>query len=54
VEAKKSATPRSDWVQPFSALKKLSYELGEGGVVCLRPELLPLGPKTTTIPVGLI
>ena len=54
VEAKKSATPRSDWVQPFVALKKLSYELGDGGVVCLRPDLLPLGPRTMTIPVGLI
>lgn len=54
VEAKRSATPRREWVQTFSPLERLRTELGEGGVVCLSQHVLPLGKKATAIPVGLI
>ncbi|MCY2924069.1 MAG: ATP-binding protein [Planctomycetota bacterium] len=54
VEAKKSATPKSDWTVPLASLKRFSKEVGEGGVVCLSPQRLPLGPKANAIPVGLI
>jgi uncharacterized protein len=54
VEAKKSATLRSEWAQPFASLKRLSKGRVEGGVVCLAPQALPLGVNMTAIPVGLI
>jgi predicted AAA+ superfamily ATPase len=54
VEVKKSATPKSDWLVPFAGLKRLSYETGEGGVVSLGAELLPMDRKNAMIPVGLI
>lgn len=54
VEIKKSATPQRDWVRPFSALDRLGLDRGEGGVVCLCREMLPLADKVTAIPVGLL
>lgn len=54
VEAKKSATPRSDWTGAMASLRRFSTDAGEGGVVCLCPNLLPMGPKAHAIPLGLI
>ncbi len=54
LEAKKSATPKRDWTQAFAALGRLTTHRGEGGVVCLCSQVLPLGPKDTAIPVGVI
>ena len=54
VEIKKSASPRREWTQPFSALDRLKPDRSEGGVVCLCHERLPLTDKVTAIPVGLL
>lgn len=54
VEIKKSASPRREWAQPFSALDRLKPSRSEGGVVCLCRERLPLTDKITAIPVGLL
>lgn len=54
LEAKKSASPKGDWMPPFASLGRLSKEVDEGGVVCLCPQVLPLGPKLNAIPVGVI
>jgi len=54
MEVKRSATPQRDWIKPFSSLRRLSPEVGEGGVVCLAPQIIPLAENAATIPVGLI
>ncbi len=54
VEIKRSASPRREWTQPFSALDRLKPSRSEGGVVCLCRERLPLADKVTAIPVGLL
>jgi len=54
VEVKKGASPRREWTRPFGALDRLGLGRGEGGVVCLCRERLPLEEGTEAIPVGLI
>ncbi|MFC1573014.1 ATP-binding protein [Candidatus Eisenbacteria bacterium] len=54
LEVKRSATPRREWLQAFSALRRLPEETGTGGVVCLTREAIPLDEMNTAIPVGLI
>jgi len=54
VEVKRSATPRRDWVQAFSALERLGKPIGEGGVICLCKEPTPLSRGATAIPVGIL
>ena len=54
LEVKRSASPARDWVQAFSALGRLGMPVGEGGVICLYPQLLPLTESTQAIPVGLL
>jgi uncharacterized protein len=54
VEIKKSASPSPDWSRFFGPLGRLRSRVGEAGVVCLSPELLPLGENAHAIPVGWI
>ena len=54
VEVKLGATPRRDWVRHFSVLKTLKLPIGEGGVVCLCKELLPLDEANSAIPAGFL
>ena len=54
IEVKRSATPKREWVRGFSVLKRLGKPVGEGGVVCLCKEPVPLSQEVTAIPVGLI
>ncbi len=54
VEIKKSASPRREWIQSFTALDRLKPSRSEGGVVCLCRERLPLADNVTAIPVGLL
>lgn len=54
VEIKRASTPRRDWVAPFATLSRFPLETGEGGVVTLGDEPVPLDAHNTTIPVGWI
>jgi predicted AAA+ superfamily ATPase len=54
VEVKLGATPRSEWARHFAALGGLGMEVGEGAVVCLCRDVLPLNRRATAIPVGLL
>jgi uncharacterized protein len=54
VEAKRSATPKREWVDSFRAIQSLQKKIGPGGVLCLCPQLLPLTPTASAIPAGLI
>ncbi len=52
LEIKRGATPSGDWVRAFPTLERLGRPIGEGGVVCLCKECMPLTGKTTAIPAG--
>ena len=54
LEIKLGATPRRDWIKRFQIMKIRAMNVGEGGVVCLCKEPLPLGEKVTAIPVGFL
>ncbi|MEW6250433.1 MAG: ATP-binding protein [Planctomycetota bacterium] len=54
VEIKKSASPKSNWGGQFEAAARLGLKLGDGGVVCLRRQALPLRRGVTVIPLGLL
>ena len=54
VEIKKSATASRNWLEAFSALDRLKARVGEGGVVCLCDQIVPLTEKCLAIPAGLI
>jgi len=54
VEVKLGATARKDWVRHFSVLRSLGLRVGEGGVVSLCKELLPLDQANSAIPAGLL
>ena len=54
LEIKKSATVSRDWARSFSALDHVKVKVGEGGVVSLCDQLIPLTEQCHAIPVGLI
>lgn len=54
VEVKKSVSPKREWAQGFKALDRLGQQRGEGGIVCLCRQEIPLGNNVSTIPVGLL
>ena len=55
LEMKVHAEPTPKDIRHFSMLEDLgSVELGEGGVICLANELLPLQDKHKMIPVWMI
>ena len=54
LEAKKSATPKSEWINAFKTLNRLDLQIGPGGVICLTENLIPLKQNYNAIPVGLI
>jgi len=54
VEVKFGATAKKDWVRHFSVLKNFKQPVGDGGVLCLCKEAVPLTERTTAIPIGVI
>lgn len=54
VEIKKSATPKREWGTMFRSLETLGGEVGEGAVVCLCPQSLPLSDMTSAVSVGVV
>jgi uncharacterized protein len=54
LEVKKSASPRLDWAVPFASLERMNQRTGEGGVLCLCEQVLPLSRNARAIPLGLI
>ncbi|HNT88686.1 MAG TPA: ATP-binding protein [Candidatus Hydrogenedentes bacterium] len=54
LEIKRGATPSREWVRAFGALDRLGKPVGEGGVVCMCKEPIPLTEKASAIPVGLL
>lgn len=54
LEFKKTASPGRDAVRPFQALERLKLRVGQGGVICLCPQSLPLTDSFFSIPVSAI
>jgi hypothetical protein len=54
VEVKLSATPRREWGRVFSVLSRLGKPVGEGAVICLCSEAIPLDTHVMALPVGVI
>ncbi|HIJ65724.1 MAG TPA: ATP-binding protein [Candidatus Hydrogenedentes bacterium] len=54
LEVKLGATPKKSWVKHFSVLSRLNASVGDGGVICLCREPIPLTGTTTAIPIGLV
>ena len=54
VEVKKTAGPRRELAQPLAALRRLKQPVGEGAVVCLCPQSVPLSRDVDAVPVGVI
>jgi predicted AAA+ superfamily ATPase len=54
VEVKKTASPRKDLVKPFNALARLKGPLGEGALLCLSKQILPLSEDVDAAPIGIL
>jgi predicted AAA+ superfamily ATPase len=52
VEIKRSATVQRSWSRAFEALDRLGLPRGEGAVLCLAPEEVPLDEETVALPFG--
>ena len=53
-EIKKTANPTKEMLKNFDILSKTNKEIGEGGVICLYPEIIPLTEKERVIPISCI
>lgn len=54
VEIKRSATVRREWAEPFATLDRVGLPRGEGAVLCLAPDEVPIDEKTTALPFGAV
>jgi predicted AAA+ superfamily ATPase len=54
VEIKQAATVKRSWLKPFATLDRLGLPRGEGAVLCLTPEEVPLDERTTALPFGVL
>jgi uncharacterized protein len=54
VEIKKAAKINSSDISSFTALRRFNRQTGEGAVICLCPELLPIDSHNSAVPVNLI
>ncbi|MCE5197462.1 MAG: ATP-binding protein [Armatimonadota bacterium] len=54
IEVKKTASPLITDIRAFGNLQKLGHPIGQGGVICLAKQSLPLTEMTMSIPVGLL
>ena len=54
IEIKKSASPKSDAVKYFSVLENTGKSVGEGNVICLADDVIPIDSKNSIVPVWLI
>ncbi len=54
VEIKRSATVKSDWARHFEAVSRFSEEKGNGAVICMISEEVPVRTGVMAIPVSYI
>lgn len=54
IEIKKSAQPKSDSIRHFSILTKTGLKVGNGNVICLSSDLVPIDQTNFFVPVSMI
>lgn len=54
IEIKRSATVKSDWAKHFDVLSRFSEEKGDGAVICMTGEDVPIKSGVRAIPVSYI
>ena len=54
VEIKKSANPKKNAVRHFNVLEKTGKHIGEGNVVCMSNDLIPISKNNWAVPAWLI
>ncbi len=53
-EIKKTATPDKSMIKHFSILSNTKKEIGNGGLICLCPDILPIDENNKAIPISSI
>lgn len=53
-EIKKTANPTKEMIKNFDILKNTKKEIGQGGVICLYPDIYPLDENNKVIPISCI
>ena len=54
IEIKKSTNPGRSSIQHFGVLEKTGLKVGDGCVICLTEDLIPIDKKNWLVPVGLV
>ena len=54
LEIKKTASPGKDDIRHFATLNRMGMPVGEGNVICLAREALPISEKVWSLPASLI
>ena len=54
VEVKKTASPKREMARSFNTLARLKQPIGEGAVLCLCRQVVPLARDVDAVPVGII
>jgi len=54
LEIKMGANPSKDAVKNFNVVDRFGFEIGNGGVVCLKSEIFPIDDKNNFIPIECI
>jgi predicted AAA+ superfamily ATPase len=52
LEFKKTSRPSKDVIKNFSALNKLNYPIGHGGIICMVDKIFPLTQTVDAIPIS--
>jgi hypothetical protein len=52
LEFKKTASPSMDAAMHFKVVEKLKIPVGQGGIICLTDQFLPLTSNAQAIPVS--
>lgn len=53
-EIKKTASPNKEMIKNFDVLNKTMKEIGNGGIICLYPDIYPLTENDKVIPISCI
>lgn len=53
-EIKKTANPNKDMIKNFNVLENTNLNVGNGGLICFYPEILPLDEKNKSYPISVI
>lgn len=53
-EIKKTATPDKSMIKHFNILNNTKKEIGNGGLICLCPDIIPIDEANKTIPISSI